>query len=105
MKAIRQGDVMLIPAKIPAGAKRIELRPLALGEATGHHHSLAAAGGMVLEDCAQMFECGEDTFVRVTEEGISLVHQEHHPHAIEPGEARVVRQVENSDWGARPVVD
>jgi len=26
-------------AKIPAAAKRVPLRPVALGEVTGHHHS------------------------------------------------------------------
>jgi hypothetical protein len=40
MKAIRQGDVMLVPAKVPVDATKIKLRPIALGEMTGHHHSL-----------------------------------------------------------------
>ena len=45
------------------------------------------------------------TFLRVTGDGVSLVHQEHKAHVVAPGEYRVTVQQENTDWGARPVVD
>jgi hypothetical protein len=94
---------------IPKNAVKIALRPLALGEATGHHHSLMADPGVVLEDVAEMYEVktetGVETFLRVTGDGVSLVHQEHKAHVVAPGEYRVTVQQENTDWGARPVVD
>ena len=81
MKAIRQGDVMLVPAKVPSGAKRIPVRPIALGERTGHHHSLMTASGVGLEDAVEMYEVdtpeGAKTYMRITEDGVSLVHQQH----------------------------
>jgi hypothetical protein len=80
-----------------------------LGEATGHHHSLMAAPGAVLDDVASMFEVdtgdGKITYLRVTGDGVSLVHQEHKAHAVPPGEYQVVIQQENTDWGAQPVRD
>jgi hypothetical protein len=105
---------MLWPAKIPATAKRIKLRPIALGERTGHHHSFAAEPGVCLEDAVEMFEVpgetGAATYVRITAEGVSLQHQEHKPHGgseVLPVGAEFVYipQVENSDWGTREVAD
>lgn len=97
------------PTKIPANAVRIPLRPLALGEKTGHHHSLMANPGVVLEDVAEMFEVetpdGRKHYLRVTGEGVSLVHQEHKAHVVPAGEYEVVIQQENTDWGSRAVLD
>lgn len=95
---------------IPADAKKIALRPLAYGEKTGHHHSLMADPGVCLEDRAEMFEVKTDNgvrhFLRVTGDGVSLVHQEHKAHPrIAPGEYEIVIQQENTDWGSRPVLD
>ena len=95
---------------IPANAKKIPLRPLAFGEKTGHHHSLMADPGVCLEDVAQMFEVTDDDgvkhFLRISGEGVSLVHQEHKAHpAIVPGDYQVVIQQENTDWGSRAVLD
>ena len=109
MKAIRQGDVMLVPAKVPSGAKRIPVRPIALGERTGHHHSLMTASGVGLEDAVEMYEVdtpeGAKTYMRITEDGVSLVHQQHKAQPVEPIEYVYVPQVENSDWGTQRVVD
>lgn len=112
-KGIRQGDVGLRPSAIPQNAKRIKLRPLAYGKVTGHHHSFAAAPGVCLEEAIEMFEVetedGTKTFVRITAEGVALVHQDHFGHGpdvLTPGSEFVyVPQMENSDWGERPVVD
>lgn len=94
---------------IPANAKRIPLRPVALGEVTGHHHSFMSNVAEVdVANLVEMYE-GEDgqTYVRVNggEGDVSLVHQEHKAHVVSPGEYSVTIQQENSDWGARPVVD
>ena len=94
---------------IPQNAKRIPLKPLALGEKTGHHHSLVGVPGSVLDDLAEMFEVEDETgktvYVRITGEGVSLQHQEHKTQALPPGEYRVVIQQEETDWGASPVLD
>ena len=96
-------------SKIPTDAKRIAIRPLALGERTGHHHSLVTDGSCVIEDAVEMYEVEKDgvltTYMRVTAEGVSLVHQQHKAHAIPPGEYVYVPQVENSDWGTQRVAD
>lgn len=109
MKCIRQGDVLLMPAAIPEGAKRIPNRPIALGERTGHHHSLMASGNTALADAVEMYEVempeGVKTFMRITEDGVSLVHQQHKAQPVEKTEYVYVPQVENSDWGTRQVAD
>ncbi len=107
MKIIRQGDVLLKPATIPADAKRIKLRPIALGERTGHHHSLMTCVEAPIEDLIEMYEKDGQTFVRVLGNAgdVSLVHQQHKAHIVEPAEYVYVPQVENSDWGTRQVTD
>ncbi|MDE2106647.1 MAG: hypothetical protein KGL39_56045 [Patescibacteria group bacterium] len=99
----------MMKTAIPATAKKIPLRPLALGEKTGHHHSLMADPGVCLEDAAELFEIvdesGTTAYLRISADGVRLVHQEHKAHLIAPGEYRVTIQKENTDWGARPVVD
>lgn len=93
---------------IPQNAKQIPLRPLALGEKTGHHHSLVMESG-TLEDAAQMFEvtdgAGTKAYLRVTAEGVSLQHQEHKTQPIAPGEYEIAIQQEVTDWGRAPVQD
>lgn len=108
MNAVRQGDVLFMPASIPQTAKRIKNRPVAYGEVTGHHHSLMANVETPVEELVEMYE-GDDgkTYVRVLGEPgeVSLVHQQHKAQTIAPAEYVYVPQVENSDWGTRPVVD
>lgn len=118
MKTIRQGDVMLKPCKVPAGAKKIAIRPIALGEHTGHHHSfMSNVAERPIEDLVEMYEKDGQTFVRVIGEPkqVSLVHQQHKAHEVEPATIDdrktgldgyvYVPQVENSDWGTRRVID
>ena len=94
--------------KIPDEAVKVPLRPLALGEKTGHHHSLAGSV-LELEEAAELFElqnhAGTTTYLKVSADGVSIQHQEHKSHGVEPGEYRVVIQRENTDWGAVPVKD
>jgi hypothetical protein len=105
--AVRQGDVLLKPSTIPADAKRIKVRPIALGERTGHHHSLMSNVETPIEELVEMYEKDGQTFVRVLGElgGVSLVHQQHKPHVLAPAEYVYVPQVENSDWGTKKVID
>lgn len=95
---------------IPANAKPIALRPLAYGEKTGHHHSLMANPGVCLEEVAEMFEVKDDAgakhYLRISGDGVSVVHQEHKAHpCIALGEYVVTIQRENTDWGSRAVLD
>ena len=97
---------MMKKITIPATAKKINLRPLALGEKTGHHHSLLADPGIELADAVEMFEGTDgEVYVRIHEDGVRLVHQEHKAHLIPRGDYQVTIQQENSDWGSRPVLD
>ena len=105
MKAFRQGDVLLATATIPAEAQQVKIRPIALGEKTGHHHSLMVDPGVSLENAVEMFEADGKTFVRITEQGVALVHQQHKAQQIPAGEYVYIPQVENSDWGTRQVID
>jgi hypothetical protein len=94
---------------IPQDAKKIPLCPLALGEKTGHHHSLYAEPGVALEEAAEMFEVqtedGIKHYLRITADGVSLQHQEHKTHSVPPGEYEVTIQTEVTDWGRSKVQD
>jgi hypothetical protein len=87
----RQGDVLLVRVGAMPAEGRI-LGPeagrliLARGEATGHHHSVAA------ED-ASLIEAAEGVFLRIMSV-TPLEHQEHAAIWLEPGVYRVVRQRE-----------
>lgn len=87
---------------IPKDAKKIPMRPLALGEATGHHHSLVCDEA----DAVEMYEKDGETFVRIVGEGASVQHQEHKP-ALCPKDTewgiRIATEV--NDWGRAPVRD
>ena len=88
--------------KIPNDAKRIKTRPLALGEVTGHHHSLATADA----DCVEMYEKDGETFVRVMGDDVPVQHQEHKPHACPANTEYGIRiATEVTDWGTAPVRD
>jgi hypothetical protein len=75
----RQGDVNFITGPIPTGAKRIPVRPFALGEVTGHSHRVVADDEVAIE----MYELGGKTYLRVAGEcgGIRIQHEDHDPQA------------------------
>lgn len=105
----RQGDVMLVPATIPAEAKQQKPRRrlvLAEGEVTGHHHVLEVDAPDKLEELLLPGDVAEleQRFVRVLDEA-SLAHDEHATLTIPPGEYRVVRQREYSPEAIRRVAD
>lgn len=103
---IRQGDVILVPCKLPRGAKRrsTDARAagvvLAYGESTGHLH--AVEDGTKLE----LYEHDGLVYLRVTGQGAEIRHgtlegrsvrplaaPEHGPLAVPPGDYLVPGQV------------
>lgn len=110
MQSYRQGDVLLVPVpEIPADAKPVEQTGarviLALGEATGHHHSFAANSGVTLFRPDDMPAGGMGGWLSVGSEGAVLEHQEHFSVAIPPGLYQQAIQVEETPEAARQVED
>lgn len=69
MKNIKfhQGDVQgMSIGKIPGGAKKIEKKPIALGEHSGHQH--------VITGDYEMFEDGGNIFAAIGSDGAILQH-------------------------------
>ena len=91
----RQGDVLLVKvAAIPEGAKQKD-NVLALGEATGHHHTLEG-GDVMVKDGIQYVVARQRT---------RLVHQEHGQIEIPKGKYKVALQHEYSPTENRRVMD
>ena len=88
-KPYRQGDVLILPVdSIPEGLKTTKRVTLALGEVTGHHHTIhnGAIGYADEEDqLAEYFEVFENAL---------LTHQEHDAITFSPGKYRNVIQVQ-----------
>jgi hypothetical protein len=61
-----QGDVAVRSIPLPTGAVKIENRPLALGEVSGHAH--------VVEGAADLYELDGKTFVAAGSDGARLRH-------------------------------
>ena len=100
----RQGDLLIERIEaLPAGAEKCKPVKgrivLALGEATGHDHSIQA-------DKADWWKAdrGSDQFVQVRR-ATQLVHQEHSAIDLAPGTYRVRRQREYSPGAIRQVAD
>jgi hypothetical protein len=101
---IQQGDVLLrIVAALPTGCVRLKSKRLATGEKTGHHHSFAEDSGVVL------MEAPDKTVYAVNEgDADTLIHQEHGPVTLKPGQIADFGQVREKDWFSlmvRPVTD
>lgn len=100
MKMYRQGDVLFKQVRaIPSGGKPRDNGRILEGEATGHVHRVA--------DCsaAQVLDCGEQVFLSVTENGVSIVHEDHKPLVLPAGDYEIVRQRQYSPEAIRNVVD
>lgn len=92
----RQGDVLLVPVASVSGFAKVVKREggrtiLALGEATGHHHSFAGHAGVELLETPDGAR-----FLRVTRAS-DLTHQEHTTISVAPGDYSVVIQREYDD--------
>jgi len=111
---IRQGDVQLQPVEsLPSGCKEVPNDNgrivLAYGEVTGHAHAIAdhrpaLRAGEIAEAAiarARLFVAPNgERFLEVVET-VSLSHEEHSTHTINPGIYKLPRQVE---YVAREIV-
>jgi hypothetical protein len=99
----RQGDVLFKQVRsIPLGGKKRASGHILEGEATGHIHRIGEAQ---LGE-AEVLEIGEKLFLAVSAEGgVSIVHEEHAPVVLPPGNYEVVRQREYSPEEIRNVAD
>ena len=94
---IRQGDICLQlvnDERIPQGMALIQnSRTLALGEATGHHHSFAPQTQVLLYRDSKSGK--EPEYVQVLDrKGAELVHQEHNAITVPQGTYKVIREQE-----------
>lgn len=102
MKMYRQGDLLFKQVKqIPEGGKVRKSGHILEGEATGHIHRVAE---MQLAE-AEVLDCGAELFMKVTGDGVSIVHEEHNPIVLPPGNYEIVRQREYSPEEIRNVQD
>lgn len=71
-----QGDVALQTASLPAGAKKIPPRPLALGEVSGHAHVVVPAAPPTETEIQgfDLFEINGETYVVTGGDGARLEH-------------------------------
>jgi len=102
MTTYRQGDVLIIAAKLPQGAA--DTTPangadiiLALGEATGHAHRISGGGITVLEK-------GGRRYLDVREPR-TLRHEEHSEIPLAPGGYEVITQMQYTPQGLINVAD
>lgn len=97
----RQGDVLIKRvAKIPS--QKAALRAsgiLAFGEVTGHAHRV--------EDLtrAEVLEVENGLYLRVAEEGVRIIHEEHAPITLPAGDYEVMLQNEYTPAEIRTVAD
>lgn len=75
--AMRQGDVGFVKGTIPVDAKRIPVRPFALGEVTGHSHRVA----IEYQDQVEMYEGAKgEIYVHIVGEvDVPVIHEDHDP--------------------------
>lgn len=96
----RQGDVLIrriaaLPTKLTPRKSGI----LVEGEVTGHAHRVETL------EATEVYEVGPSLYLRVGEEGVRIVHEEHAPITLPPGNYEVFRQVEYSPAELRNVAD
>jgi hypothetical protein len=101
MKIYRQGDVLIkrIRAVPQTAANKRESGILAFGEVTGHCHKVEHL------DQAEVLEVGSDLYLRVSDEGVRIVHDEHAPISLPSGDYQVTIQREYTPQEIRNVAD
>lgn len=97
-KNYRHGDVIVIPAKIPAKAEKQKGLTLAEGEVTGHSHQISSGK-------AVMFKFDDKTYLRVTSPLAALTHEEHKQIDLPAGDYEVVIQQDYEPDGWKKVRD
>lgn len=104
MNTYRHGDVVITQIDaLPENLKRIEIKPLAFGEVTGHSHGIEVAQKPNLE----MFE--DETgrlYFKLSGQG-HVVHEEHKTITLEPGiyTTRIIREYDYVEENMRRVQD
>ena len=105
-KAIRQGDVLLIPVKkLPAGAVEAKTAGdviLALGEVTGHAHRIKR--DQTEKPSARSFDFGAERYLQIAER-VALTHEEHSAIFLEAGVYRQAFQFEEKRAELQRVAD
>lgn len=107
-KQLRQGDVFLEKVKaLPVNSQRLKTRTLALGERTGHSHSVTATANLFKGPSVIFKDGREAVFVVVNADGSQLIHQKHAVADLEPGVYEYTHQREMDYFAgvARNVVD
>jgi hypothetical protein len=100
MKIYRQGDVLIKRIKaVPQNTAKRESGILAFGEVTGHCHKVENL------DQAEVLEVGTDLYLRVSEDGVRIVHDEHNPINLPAGNYEITIQREFSPEAIRNVAD
>ena len=83
---VRHGDLLLIPCdSIPLEATLLKTKTLALGEVTGHHHTMKGQ--------AQVYMSKGQKYVKA-QKNVILEHQEHKTIPIEEGSYKLVTEQE-----------
>lgn len=105
MKLIRHGDVTLRPVAIPAEAKEQKKgkdMTIALGEGTGHHHTLYGS----IPNAVIMKGFNDRRFVEVQED-LVLRHQEHKELPVAKGTYEIIIEQERNPFldDIRKVID
>ena len=103
-KLFRQGDVLLERIEsLPKTAEHVRTDGdivLALGEATGHHHSIRKGNATLYRDPKT-----QASYVEIAESLALLEHQEHAPIALDPGIYSVFLQREYHPQEVKKVAD
>ncbi len=85
----RHGDVLIAKvAAVPAGAQKRDGTTLAYGEVTGHSHRIHQTND------AQLWASGGETFLEITGNSATLIHEEHKAIELPKGIYRVWKQRE-----------
>lgn len=104
----RQGDVLIVPIdKLPEGLNPTKRCTLALGEVTGHHHTIreGATGYTTQANPDQGNTVSLAEYFEVEEQLAKLEHQEHDTIEFPAGAYQVVRQYEYQPEAVRQVAD
>jgi hypothetical protein len=98
----RQGDVLMIKTNkaIPATLVKTKTCTAALGEVTGHHHTVMEGAVGFGETEVSMAE-----MIQVQEDLAKLVHQEHDAIPLEKGNHEVIRPFEYTPEKIQRVAD
>ena len=105
----RQGDVLIIsvdstPPKISEVPRDNGRVVLAYGEATGHAHAILSERATLFRP-DDMPATGSDTYLKVVDGAVELVHEEHDTIRIPAGAYRIVHQREYRPGSFRVVED